>query len=58
MDVDSTAWSAAMQAHQAQIPLAGCVNRVWEVWRHYMPDRADMWDFLDCSHFYLTKMDS
>ena len=44
MDVNSTAWSEAMRSHQAEIPLAGCINRAWEVWRHYMPDRADIWD--------------
>ena len=44
VDVNSTAWSAAMQRHQAQIPLTGCINQVWEVWRHYMPDRPDIWD--------------
>ena len=44
VDVNDTAWSAAMQAHQARIPLTGCINRAWEIWRHYMPDRADIWD--------------
>ena len=44
VDVNSTDWAAAMQRHQANIPLTGCINRAWEVWRHYMPDRSDTWD--------------
>ena len=44
IDVTSTQWSTAMQEHQSDIPLAGCISRSHEVWRHYMPDRPDIWD--------------
>ena len=44
VDVNDTAWSAAMQRYQASIPLTGCINQAWETWRHYMPDRPDIWD--------------
>ena len=44
VDVDSTDWAAAMRHHQAQAQLTGCINQAWRVWRHYMPDRPDIWD--------------
>ena len=43
VDVRSTAWSAIMQQHQSRIPLAGCINLAWQTWRHYMPDRPDIY---------------
>ena len=43
MDVRSSAWSTTMRQHQSKIPLAGCISRAWQAWKHYLPDRPDIY---------------